>query len=197
MLVFWKERLVFLATPKTGTTAIEAALQPLANVSIQNPPALKHTPVRRYQRFLAPYLRSAAGGEDFTVVALMREPIDWLGSWYRYRQRDAIPIKERSTAGMDFDSFVTAYLSDERPPYADVGSQARFLDPGNGPGIDRVFRYENIRAFIDFLEERLDFEIILPRLNVSPEGSTQLSQETEARLRRERAEDFALYATLD
>ena len=196
MLVFWKERLVFLATPKTGTTAIEAALQPLANLSIQNPPALKHTPVRRYQRFLAPYLRSAAG-EDFTVVALMREPIDWLGSWYRYRQRDAIPIKERSTRGMDFDSFVTAHLADPCPGFADVGSQARFLDPGNGPGIDRVFRYENIGAFIDFLEDRLDFEIILPRLNVSPEGSTQLAPETEARLRRERAADFALYATLD
>ena len=196
MLVFWKERLVFLATPKTGTTAIEAALQPLANLSIQNPPALKHTPVRRYQRFLAPYLRSAAG-EDFTVVALMREPIDWLGSWYRYRQRDAIPIKERSTRGMDFDSFVTAHLADPCPGFADVGSQARFLDPGNGPGIDRVFRYENIGAFIDFLEDRLDFEIILPRLNDSPEGSTQLAPETEARLRRERAADFALYATLD
>ena len=196
MLVFWKERLVFLATPKTGTTAIEAALQPLANLSIQNPPALKHTPVRRYQRFLAPYLRSAAG-EDFTVVALMREPIDWLGSWYRYRQRDAIPIKERSTRGMDFDSFVTAHLADPCPGFADVGSQARFLDPGNGPGIDRVFRYENIGAFIEFLEDRLDFEIILPRLNVSPEGSTQLAPEPEARLRRERAADFALYATLD
>ena len=196
MLVFWKERLVFLATPKTGTTAIEAALQPLANLSIQNPPALKHTPVRRYQRFLAPYLRSAAG-EDFTVVALMREPIDWLGSWYRYRQRDAIPIKERSTRGMDFDSFVTAHLADPCPGFADVGSQARFLDPGNGPGIDRVFRYENIGAFIEFLEDRLDFEIILPPLNVSPEGSTQLAPETEARLRRERAADFALYATLD
>ncbi|HPE26636.1 hypothetical protein [Albidovulum sp.] len=196
MLVFWKERLVFLATPKTGTTAIEAALQPLANLSIQNPPALKHTPVRRYQRFLAPYLRSAAG-EDFTVVALMREPIDWLGSWYRYRQRDAIPIKERSTRGMDFDSFVTAHLANPCPGFADVGSQARFLDPGNGPGIDRVFRYENIGAFIEFLEDRLDFEIILPRLNVSPEGSTQLAPETEARLRRERAADFALYATLD
>ncbi|MCV2864313.1 hypothetical protein [Defluviimonas sp. WL0075] len=196
MLVFWKERLVFLATPKTGTTAIEAALQPLANVCIQNPPALKHTPVRRYQRFLAPYLRSAAG-EDFTVVALMREPVSWLGSWYRYRQRDAIPIKERSTSGIDFDTFVNAYLSDPRPAFADVGSQARFLEAGNGPGIDRIFRYENIRAFIDFLEDRLDFEITLPRLNVSPEGSTSLSPEIEDRLRRERAEDFALYAALD
>lgn len=131
------------------------------------------------------------------MVALMREPIDWLGSWYRYRQRDAIPIKERSTRGMDFDSFVTAHLANPCPGFADVGSQARFLDPGNGPGIDRVFRYENIGAFIEFLEDRLDFEIILPRLNVSPEGSTQLAPETEARLRRERAADFALYATLD
>ena len=195
MLVFWKERLVFLATPKTGTTAIEAALQPLANLSIQNPPALKHTPVRRYQRFLAPYLRSAAG-EDFTVVALMREPIDWLGSWYRYRQRDAIPIKERSTRGMDFDSFVTAHLANPCPGFADVGSQARFLDPGNGPGIDRVFRYENIGAFIEFLEDRLDFEIILPRLNVSPPGSIDLSPETEALLHQVAEADFALYETL-
>lgn len=195
MLVFWKERLVFLATPKTGTTAIEAALQPLANLSIQSPPALKHTAVFRYQRFLAPYLR-AASGEDFTVVALMREPIDWLGSWYRYRQRESIPKKERSTAGMDFDTFVTAHLSTPCPAFADVGSQARFLDAGDGPGIDRIFRYENIRTFIDFLEDRLDFEIVLPRLKVSPEGSTLLSPETEGRLRAARTQDFALYATL-
>ena len=196
MLVFWKQRLVFLAVPKTGTSAWASALAPLASMVISDPPELKHAPLYRYNRFIRPMLdKVGAGGME--TLAVVREPVDWLGSWYRYRQRDAIPIKERSTRGMDFDSFVTAHLADPCPGFADVGSQARFLDPGNGPGIDRVFRYENIGAFIEFLEDRLDFEIILPRLNVSPEGSTQLAPETEARLRRERAADFALYATLD
>ena len=39
-------------------------------------------------------------------------------------------------------------------------------------------------------------EIILPRLNVSPAGATDLSPETEALLQEVAAEDFALYQTL-
>ena len=70
MLVFWKQRLVYLATPKTGTTAIEAALEPLASVVIQRPPELKHTSVHRYWKYLAPFLQKAAD-EDFMVVAVM------------------------------------------------------------------------------------------------------------------------------
>ena len=31
MMVFWQEKLAFLATPKTASTAIEAALGPLAS----------------------------------------------------------------------------------------------------------------------------------------------------------------------
>ena len=82
MLVFWEQKLAILATPKTGSTAIEAALDSLASISIQRPPVLKHTNVQRYHRFLGPYFE-AASGDRFTVVALMREPRDWLGSWYR------------------------------------------------------------------------------------------------------------------
>ncbi len=191
MLVFWKERLVFLATPKTGSTSIEAALEPLASVVIQRPPELKHTPVRRFQRFLAPYLQSAAK-EDFAVVALMREPVSWLGSWYRYRTREDIPRRERSTAGMSFDAFVEAYLCAPQPPFAAVGSQGRFLSGGGGADL-RLFRYEEIGAFVGFLEARLDCEITLPRLNVSPAGAVGLSPANAARLRTALAEDFALY----
>ena len=56
MLVFWEQRLAFLATPKTGSTAIAAALESLAAVSIQRPPLLKHTTVHRYRRFIGPFL---------------------------------------------------------------------------------------------------------------------------------------------
>ena len=87
MLVFWHQHLAMLATPKTGTTAIEAALESMAHMAIQRPPQLKHTSVRKYHRFIGPWLESVAG-RPFTVVATMREPLDWLGRWYSYRQRE-------------------------------------------------------------------------------------------------------------
>jgi len=194
MLVFWEQRLAFLATPKTGSTAIAAALESLAAVSIQRPPLLKHTTVHRYRRFIGPFLE-AASKDNFTLVALMREPKDWLGSWYRFRQREETEAG-RSTRGMSFDAFVRAWCQDPRPDFADVGSQGKFLRPRQGEGVDRLFRYEEIGTFVQFLEERLGCEIILPRLNVSPTGATDLSAETEALLRETAAEDFGLYATL-
>jgi hypothetical protein len=196
MLVFWEQRLAILATPKTGSTAIEAALESLAAVSVQRPPVLKHTNVARFHRFVGPYLEAAAGG-PFTVVALMREPRDWLGSWYRYRQREDIAERAKSTAHLSFDQFVQDWCATPRPLHADVGAQSRFLAPSNGRAADRVFRYEQIESFISFLEDRLDFQIILPQLNVSPKASLHLSDETEARLAVAAAEDFRLYATLD
>lgn len=194
MLVFWDQRLAFLATPKTGSTAIAMALESLAAVSIQRPPLLKHTAVRRYRRFIGPYLATASG-EAFTVVALMREPRDWLASWYRFRRREGTePAK--STAAMDFDAFVRGWCSDPRPEFAHVGSQADFLRPRNGQGVDRLFRYEEIDSFVRFLEDRLDCAIELPRVNVSPPGQTGLAPETEALLHKAAAEDFALYRSI-
>jgi hypothetical protein len=194
MLVFWEQRLAFLATPKTGSTAIAAALESLAAVSIQRPPLLKHTTVHRYRRFIGPYLE-AASKDAFTLVALMREPKDWLGSWYRFRQREETDAG-KSTRGISFDDFVQAWCQDQRPDFADVGSQGKFLRPRQGVGVDRLFRYEDIGTFVHFLEDRLGCEIILPRLNVSPTGETQLSAGTEALLRDFAAEDYALYQTL-
>ena len=193
MLVFSKQKLVFLATPKTGSTAIETALSGLASVVIMRPPQLKHTPAARFQRFLAPWLQ-AAQGDQFELCALMREPKDWLGSWYRYRQREGVP-PARSTRGVSFDAFVRAYCSKDRPEYADVGSQAQFLSTKDG-AVDHIFRYERMEDFVDFLEERLDCSITLPRINVSPEGATELSRETGELLAKTCAADFALYESL-
>lgn len=195
MLVFWQQRLVFLATPKTGSTAIEAALESLASVSIERPPELKHTTAQRYQKFLAPYLERSAG-ERFDVVALMREPLDWLGSWYRFRQREDVPSTSRSTVNISFEDFIEAYMQDERPAFANVGSQARFLRKAGEVAVDRLFRYEDIGDFVTFLEDRLNCEVILPRLNVSPEADMAVSEATVARLRACQPEDFELYDSI-
>jgi hypothetical protein len=195
MLVFWDQRLVFLATPKTGSTAIAAALEPFAAMSVQRPPVLKHTTARRYHRFIGPYLQAAAG-ERFTTVALMREPFDWLGSWYRFRRREAVLDAHARTDGMSFDDFARAYCRKPQPGFANVGAQARFLAPEGFAPVDRIFRYEDMEDFVAFLSGTFGRAIAVPRLNVSPPAETALAAETAAMLRVAMAADLALYATL-
>jgi hypothetical protein len=126
----------------------------------------------------------------------MREPLDWLGSWYRYRQRDDVAAPGNSTMGRSFDEFVRAYCSDTPPDFAAVGSQSRFLAEKRGRGVDHLFAYEKIDRFVTFLEARLKIEITLPRLNVSPKGDLRLSPDTDALFRSFCAKDIALYESI-
>lgn len=192
MLVFWKARLVMLAVPKTGTSAYARALGPVASMVVSDPPELKHAPVYRYNRFFRPMFDKMGG--EMELLAVIREPVEWLGSWYRYRQRDFLDGKPTSTRGMSFDDFCMAYAQDSRPPFANVGSQAKFVEPRpNGTAVTHLFRYENQAGLIGFLEERLQVRIDLPRENVSPAGRTALSDATLARLHETCAEDFEVW----
>lgn len=195
MLVFRKQRLVFLATPKTGSTAVETALGDQADLAITRLPELKHTPLGRYNRFLAPYLKVALGEDTFETCALIREPADWLGSWYRYRQREGV-MPSRSTRNISFEDFVRAYAAEKRPAFAQVGSQAQMVQTKEGARVTHLFRYEDMPAFMAFLQARLGQTITLPRLNVSPVGQTLLGAEARALLRDALAADYALYDSL-
>ena len=194
MLVFWRQHLVFLATPKTASTAIESALGALAEVAVQQPAALKHTDVATFRRHLGPYLAQASGHE-FSTLALMREPKGWLSSWYRTRQRDE-ESDATSTRDVTFDEFVRAWCRQDPPAFARVGAQSHFLAPALERRADHVFRYESLGDFVRFLEDRLDFEIHLPRMNVSPGAETLLSGESMDLLRDKGRAEFLLYESL-
>ncbi|MCT4685562.1 MAG: gamma-glutamyl kinase [Roseicyclus sp.] len=196
MLVFWKARLVVLAVPKTGTTALEAALAPHADALIRNPPEKKHVTARRYRNQLAPFLENR-GNRPLELMAVIREPRDWLGSWYRYRARDQIAGTPASTAGLSFDRFVEGWLSTPEPKFARVGRQSRFVADEDGAVIvDHLFRYEALEEAVAFLQDRLGRRIDLPRRNVSPPAALSLDPALETRLRREAAADFDLWASL-
>lgn len=193
MLVFWKENLVFLAVPKTGTTAIEGALAPKAAMVLRDPPTIKHAPIYRYRRFLKP-LFVQAGGQDPETVAVVRDPIDWLGSWYRYRGRGDLDGHPNSTKNISFDDFVLEYIKGKPEPFANVGSQAKFVCDGDGQiAVDHLFAYDRQDRLIAFLEDRLDVTLTLNRLNVSPRREVPLSPQVEAKLRDRRAAEFAVW----
>ena len=115
MLIFWKQKLAFLAIPKTGTSAYAQALAPVASLSLQDPPELKHAPLIRYNRFIRPMYEIVCNTQ-LDTMAVIREPISWMGSWYRYRQRPFLKGKPTSTQDITFDTFARGYLQTTPPP---------------------------------------------------------------------------------
>lgn len=196
MLVFWQENLVLLAVPKTGTTAIERALSPHASMAILEPPVLKHVPIYRYDRFLKPFFLKAAG-KELETAAVIRNPVDWLGSWYKYRGRPELNGKPNSTAEIRFDTFVSEAIKGDPAPYAHVGSQLKFLTNRDGTiGATHMFQFEQMDRYVAFLEARLNRKIELPVTNTSPKRDLTLSDEVAMKLRRKWAAEFSLWESV-
>lgn len=195
MMILWKERLAFLAVPKTGTHAIEEVLAPRASIRFDGPPNVRHVNARSFHRFLRPYL-DFAGGAEIETFAVIREPVEWLGSWYRYRRRPALDGHPNSTARIGFAAFVEEYLAPEPRPFARVGGQARFLTLADGTlGVDHLFRHDRPQDLVRFLSARLGQTVILPTRNVSPRGDDdlRLPETLLDRLRAHFATDYALF----
>jgi hypothetical protein len=197
MLIFLKEQLVFFATPKTASTAIETTLGNLCEIRLSRNPSIKHTPYRKYKRFLAPFIATVMDNEPDRIAAF-REPVDWLGSWYRYRSRAELTGSKNSTEGISFDQFIEGYLQDTPPHFARVGSQAKFVSDKNGAlGMTHLFRYDQMDIMVDFLAKRLKKQIKLPQSNVSPKAELSLSPALLKELQNTYARDFEIYETID
>lgn len=79
MIVFIKEKLVILSAPKTGTTSLQAALEPHASIMFRDPPGVKHINLLKYQRQIRKLLENLADG-PFETFGIVRHPLDWMGS---------------------------------------------------------------------------------------------------------------------
>ncbi|EDQ05452.1 hypothetical protein DSM14862_02440 [Sulfitobacter indolifex] len=194
MLIFLSRELTFLATPKTGTTAVEMALKPAAEIVFSR--NRKHLTALRYKKRVLPFLQDTFSASP-EPLAVMRDPIEQIRSWYRYRSQPRLDGKALSTKGLTFEQFALEVISDAPPPRAQIGSQFSFLTSGQGDLlVQHLFAYESQPAFRDFLADRLGREIKLKPKNVSPDVPAPLSSEVEARLRAARAKEFALYDRL-
>ena len=193
MLVFAAANLVLFAVPKTGSTAYHLALRREADIVLSGKAAIKHLTLRKYERYFAPYLEAAHGMVP-ERVAVIRDPLDYLRSWYRYRQRPDGPAESKRGRDMGFDAFVRAPLERKPPAYAKIGTQRTFVCGKDGKiRVEHLFAYERPMALRGFLSERLGFAVKLGQKNVSPPADTQISPEVEAQFRQAMAADFALH----
>jgi hypothetical protein len=207
MIFLYQAKLAILSQPKTGTTALDNALGPRASIAVNNPPQLKHMPYRKFMRFVAPWIKAQTGlGRlDYDVVSVMREPVDWLGSWYRYRTRDDLKDttntrrRDNYTGEMTFEEFVSEVLKpkEERESFAQVGSPCGIaLMPDGSVGCDLVFPYEDLSGLYELIETRTRRPLELQKMNVSPDVDMTLSDGMREKLRAHWQFAFDLHASL-
>ncbi|WP_194865053.1 sulfotransferase family protein [Alloalcanivorax profundimaris] len=202
MLLSSKHGFAFLCMPKCASTSIEIALRNYCTVRITGQPDLKHMDARTYHRYIGDMHKKLLPDVSIEVVCMMREPLEWLHSWYRYRTREELkdpthPNRNNYTGGLEFDEFLKAYMSRERPPFADVGSQRQFLELENGSlGVDRIFRVDDMEGLKSYFREKLGEEIEIPNENVSPSMPMELGRFREWRIKRYLSKEYELYHSL-
>jgi hypothetical protein len=190
--IFFKQNLAMLAVPKTGTTALETALRSKADIQFKG--RRKHMSAATFDKFCAPFLAKAY---DLTPerIAVMRDPLDHLRSWYKYRTRQVLLGTNKSTAGISFEAYVQDTLDNPKLPHVNVGTQFRFLTLKNGtPPLHHIFAYEEMPVLLSFLSARFGRDITLPTANASPSVEAAISPETKALFKQARAADYALYS---
>jgi hypothetical protein len=177
MLISLKHRYAFFCTPKCASNSIEAMLKPHADIHLLGSPQVRHTNARQYEKHIQPYLADVSAEQTtestkpIERVAIVREPVAWLHSWYRFRARSALrnADSQNSTAHVSFSEFVDAYLSEQQPPFAQVGTQLEFLTDTEGKlGVDRLYAYDNLNDLAAYFSTLVGQQLSLTSINVSP-----------------------------
>ena len=194
MRVSIRHGFTFLCMPKSASTSVEQALTNYCELITRGKYAtrLKHTNYRRYHRFIEPYIKTVSPQLPETVC-LMREPIDWLHSWYRYRKRDILDGSPQSTKDITFEEFCQAYMDGE----INVGRQYDFIrTKDHKVGVQNIFRYEELDKLQKYFEKKIGHRIDFPVMNVSPKETRELGKTMETKLRNFLKKEYDIYNTL-
>jgi hypothetical protein len=201
MLAVATRGVVFLAMAKCASTAIESALRDHAELLFTGPPRFKHISYSIFHRRVVPLLAARGNPRSsYEVICAFREPIEWLGSWWRYRSRSQAekPLLDPQffTGNETFDEFVRAYIA-QSPRHVNVGRQSGFVRDSEGHiGVDRIYRYDDIDDLVAYIAARLGRDIRLSRVNPSPERRATLSAAVEEAARAHLAPEYHIYENL-
>ena len=104
MLISVSKRFIFVANTKTASTSIENALLPHGDLIASGTPERRHMPLQTVLKSY-PYLfdHPNHARQKFFKFGVMRDPIDWIYSWFRYRKGNAVqsPLPQ----DMTFEAF--------------------------------------------------------------------------------------------
>ena len=151
---------VLLSMPKCASTSLVQSLQGRAELVLRVNPRLKHMNCRSFHSLIVPVLRN--GGyerEDYELVSLFREPVAWLESWWRYRQRPALAKEDAAkfTGEISFEEFVGRYVDNDPRPGTLRGRPAKFVSLSDelDIGVDRLFALEQPDVWKSWINDKV------------------------------------------
>jgi hypothetical protein len=138
MLLSLQKRFLFVANTKCASTTVELELKRWCEVALPRAKLGKHMPYRAAVRTCKPLLRLAGlQPEQLFRFGVVRDPLDWVVSWYNYLARPEVASNAQrramSTVGVSFADFAAAVVSGtELKPWAKIGAQHRVFMDQNG-----------------------------------------------------------------
>ena len=199
MLIGVRKRFIFVANTKAASTAIERALMPYAEIHRGGSPAQKHIALHDV---LAEYDflfgQPGQAPERFFKFGVMREPIDWIGSWFRYRKGNEVesPLPaEMSLAEFWARGDWNIIRRDGRRHL----QRDRFTAPDGTMLADMIIPYHELDAYLPAITAHLGVPGRLDRLNVSriTPDDAPIPDTLRAEMRDFYAADYALWEQLE
>jgi hypothetical protein len=147
---------------------------------------------RLFQLRFAPIL--AANGyprDSYELVCVVREPVDWVASWWRFLSRPELAHSPKYVGHLGFEDFADRVINGQ----IRVGNIMKFVTDSNGDRVPAtLFRYDRIDAAAASLASRVGMRPPLLRSqNRSPARPLVIARSTRRRLESHLGAHAALY----
>lgn len=187
MILAPRRGFVLLSLPKAASTSLDHALGGYHEQLPGSQPG-KHQNAARFHQFTAPRLVELGyQRDDYALVCMFRDPVSWLESWWRYRQRDHTRENRpgRYTGDIPFEEFVRLFVTDKQATGI-RGRPAQFIatDAARGQRLDRIFSVERPDAWQEWFTEQVGEPVTVPQRNrASAARPPELADDLQAALR--------------
>ena len=196
MLIGVKKRFVFIANSKTASTSIESTLVTHAEIQRGGYSQRKHIYLRNAlieYDFL--FGRKGFGIDRFFTFGVMRDPVDWITSWYRYRKGNKVesPLPPK----MSLAEFWA--LNDWNRSFPDGTPRLQrsfFTDANDNPIVDYIIPYEALDSHFAVICRALKVNAPLREENVSALKEAEVPPALAEEMRAFYANDYALRAQI-
>lgn len=199
MLIGVQKRFVFVANSKTASTSIEKTLRPHAEIERGGSPNRKHIHMRAALKeydFL--FGNPAYAPETFFRFGVMRDPLDWLQSWFRYRRGNKVhsPLPREMT----FEEFWQKKDWNIQRKDGTRNLQRRFFTGADDEMlVDYIIPYEDLGTHFGLICESMGLKSPLQERNVSRIKDTEdeLSDSLKSEICEFFAQDYELLGQIE
>jgi len=198
MLIGLERKFVFVANTKTASTSVESALGPVSEVVLAETPEQKHMPLHAaIEAHPEIFAQPGQWPRFFFKFGVMRDPLDWIDSWFRYRKSNRVesPLPPQMSFAEFWEQQDWNFRRADGRPYL---QRDMFCGPQGKVLADVIIPYHRLPEMFALICDALGVAHALPRKNVSRlRKRAEIPPALEDRLRVHYAEDYALLDGLD